>query len=119
MRAVLAVSALAAIAGCAGTPSNPEPTPAPTRYVTAAGTPQATTSESDIDPKKIADAKKQGYTLVNTNGESLFCRSDFKTGSHVERNTTCLTAAELDTLHDQTKAAMRNNFQQNAPPSGK
>ena len=76
-------------------------------------------TEGDIDAKRIADAKRQGYTLVNTNGEALFCRSDFKTGSHVERNTTCLTAAELDTLHDSTRAALRNNIQQNAPPSGK
>jgi hypothetical protein len=46
--------------------------------------------------------------LTNTNGEELFCRSDFKTGSHVERNTTCLTAAELDSLHDETRQSLRN-----------
>lgn len=104
------------LGGCAGQPS---PAEAPTRYVSASGQVQPTAPEGDLDAKRIAEAKKQGFTLVNTNGEALFCRSDFKTGSHVERNTTCLTASELDALHDQTRQALQNNFRQNAPPSGK
>jgi hypothetical protein len=118
MRVTLLVIALV-IAGCAGQPTEPAPSASSTRYVTATGQAQATVAEGDIDAKRIADAKRQGYTLVNADGEQLFCRSDFKTGSHVQRNTTCLTAVELDTLHDQTQSAMRTNFQQNAPPSGK
>jgi hypothetical protein len=118
MRVTFLVIALG-IAGCAGQPSSPATAPSSTRYVTATGQAQATVAEGDIDAKKLADAKKQGYTLVNADGQQLFCRSDFKTGSRVQRNTTCLTAEELDIMHDQTKSAMRNNFQQNAPPSGK
>ena len=117
MRAMFLVTAALVIAGCAGQPAATPP-PA-TRYLTATGETQPTMAEGEIDAKRLAEAKKHGYTLVNTNGEVLYCRTDFKTGSHVERNTTCLTSAELDTLHDQTKNAMRNQFQQNAPPSGK
>jgi hypothetical protein len=116
MRITILVGALI-MGGCAGQPNTTEAPP--TRYVGASGQTQPTASEADLDAKRIAQAKKQGYTLVNTNGEELFCRSDFKTGSHVERNTTCLTASELDALHDQTRQALQNNFRQNAPMAGK
>ena len=43
----------------------------------------------------------RGYTLVDNDGETLYCRSDLKTGSHVQKTTTCLTGPELDALHDQ------------------
>jgi hypothetical protein len=105
MRITIWVGALI-MSGCAGQPSTPEAPP--TRYVSASGQAQPTASEGDLNAKRIAEAKKQGYTLTNTNGEALFCRSDFKTGSHVERNTTCLTAAELDSLHDETRQSLRN-----------
>jgi hypothetical protein len=116
MRITILAGALI-MGGCAGQPSTPEAPP--TRYVSASGRVQPTASEGDLDAKRIALAKKQGYTLTNTNGEALFCRSDFKTGSHVERNTTCLTASELDALHDQTRQALQNNIRPLAPPSGK
>ncbi len=115
MRTTILVSALI-MGGCAGQPSTTEAPP--TRYVTASGQIQQTASEGDLDAKRIAEAKKRGYTLVNTNGEELYCRSDFKTGSHVERNTTCLTASELDALHDQTRQALQNNIRPLAPPPG-
>jgi hypothetical protein len=115
MRITILVGALI-MGGCAGQPSTPEAPP--TRYVSASGQAQPTASEGDLNAKRIADAKRQGYTLTNTNGEELFCRSDFKTGSHVERNTTCLTASELDALHDQTRQALQNNIRQNAPAWG-
>jgi hypothetical protein len=109
MRVALLVSALVT-AGCAGQPNNAAP-PA-TRYVTATGEQvnqiQLTTPDGEIDAKRAAEAKKRGYTLVNTNGETLFCRSDLKTGSHLQRDTVCLTASQLDRLHEQTQQALQN-----------
>jgi len=102
-----------ALAGCAGQPSSPPPTPAPADRVVAV------TSQDDLDAKRLADAKKQGYKLVNNNGETLYCRTDLKTGSHVITQTTCLTAAQLDALHDQTRQSMQNQIKPLAPPQGK
>lgn len=104
------------VAGCAGQPSSPPPTP--TQYVNATGQTLAAASSGDVDEKRLADAKKRGYTLVNTNGETLYCRSDFKTGSHVQKETTCLTAQELDSLHDQTHQSLQS-LKPSPPPAGK
>jgi hypothetical protein len=119
MRAAVLIVGGLVIAGCAGQPANPPASAPATRYVTATGDAQKTMSEGDIDAKRLAEAKKQGYSLVNTNGEILYCRNDLKTGSHIERNTVCLTQTELDDLHNQTRQALQNNIRQNAPPAGK
>ncbi len=105
------------VGGCVGQPSSPPPPP--TRYVTATGQPLTSVSESDIDAKRLADAKRRGYKVVNTDGETLYCRTDFKTGSHVEKQTTCLTAHELDALRDQTRQGMQTLIKPIGPPQGK
>jgi hypothetical protein len=116
MRIILLVSALV-MAGCAGQPAAAPPAP---RYVTASGQPadpvHLSTPEDDVNARRLVDAKKRGYTLVNTNGESMYCRSDLKTGSRVQRDTVCLTESELDALHDQTRQALQNL--KVSPPSG-
>ncbi|MEA3197983.1 MAG: hypothetical protein QOF32_2035 [Gammaproteobacteria bacterium] len=108
MRITLLVSAII-MAGCAGQPNAPSPD---ARYVTASGQPvdqiQLSTPDGDVNAKRLADAKKRGYTLVNTDGETMYCRSDLKTGSRIQRDTVCLTASELDALHDQTRRSLEN-----------
>jgi hypothetical protein len=105
-----------AVAACVGQPSSPPPTS--TSYLTPTGQTPTSVSKADIDEKRLADAKKRGYTLVNTDGETLYCRTDFKTGSHVQKNTTCLTAQELDALHDQTRQGLQS-LKPQSPPAGK
>jgi hypothetical protein len=48
------------------------------------------------DARRVADALKHGYQVVNSEGETLYCRSDFTTGSRIQKNTVCLTAQQLD-----------------------
>ena len=115
MKSLLWIGVLA-VAGCVGQPSSPPPTP--TQYVNATGQTLTTVSGGDIDEKRLEDAKKRGYTLVNNNGETLYCRSDFKTGSHVQKETTCLTGKELDALRDQTRQSLQS-LKPSAPPAGK
>jgi hypothetical protein len=105
-----------AIAGCVGQPSSPPPTP--TNYVGATGQSLSTVSQADLDEKRLTDAKKRGYTLVDNDGETLYCRSDLKTGSHVQKNTTCLTGQELDALHNQTGQGLQS-IRPLPPPVGK
>ncbi len=63
-------------------------------------------------------AKRQGYRLMNESGEALFCRDDPKIRSRIRRNPTCLTADQLDELHDQTRQALGTNIKPIAPPQG-
>jgi hypothetical protein len=98
-----------ALTGCAGKPSAPPPLA--TTYVSASGNPLAaapTRADGTLDAKALAEAKKAGYTLVNTNGELLYCRTDMKLGTHIQRNsdTTCLTAQQMIQIHEQTRHSL-------------
>lgn len=116
MKSLLLIGVLT-VAGCAGHPS--EPTAAPTTYVSPTGQPLASASQSDLDAQRLADAKKRGYKLVNTDGKELYCRSDLETGSHLVKKTTCLTAEELEALKNETKMGLQTQIKPMAAPSGR
>jgi hypothetical protein len=101
MRAVLLASAFI-IAGCATQPNASAPAPA---ALTDPAHPIA--SDDDLDQKWLAKAIKRGYKVVNTNGEVLYCRSDFATGSHIQTNTVCLTARQLDEKDQRTQRELQ------------
>jgi hypothetical protein len=108
------IVAVAALAACAGQPSAP-----PAHYAPEATTASLTTAgaaPSDPLAQRLAAAKKLGYSVVNTDGELLYCHSEFKTGSHVQKETTCLTAEQLDHLHDQSRLDLQNYLKPNMPP---
>jgi hypothetical protein len=113
-------------AGCAGT-STPTPTPAtaPTTYINSNGAPvaqvSAKTSTGDLDTKKLVDAKKAGFTVINQDGVELLCRSEPKTGSRIQResDTTCLTAKQWDDLRAQTQQGISNYMRTDAAKGGK
>lgn len=83
MRATLLVGALL-IASCANQPTSPPP-------------------NRDQDAQRVAEAIKHGYKVVNTEGETMYCRSDFATASHIQKNTVCLTAQQLDDLDQRNQ----------------
>jgi len=87
MRARLLLTAILA-AGCAGQPTNQ-----------AASTGQIATT----DAGRLALAKNLNLKLVDKDGQRLYCRSDYETGSHIQRDMTCYTAAQLDRLQAQTQ----------------
>ena len=60
---------------------------------------KAAAAANKSDLQTLADAIKRGYQVVNTNGEVLYCRSDFLTGSRIQKSTVCLTAEQLDAIH--------------------
>ena len=102
------------VAACAGKPSAPPRVS--TTYVSPTGGPLAalpTRADETIDPKILADAKNAGYSLVNTKGQLLYCRTDVKLGTHIRKNTdtVCLTEQELIAMHEQT----RNTLEQFVP----
>jgi hypothetical protein len=108
----LLIAAGLIVAGCAAQQAAPPPAATSTTYISATGETLAAApvrADGTLDAKRLADAKRAGYTLVNTNGETLYCRTEAKIGSRIPKNTdtTCLTTAQLDAQ----QAANRNTFQ--------
>jgi chemotaxis protein histidine kinase CheA len=70
------------------------------------------------DEQRVAEAKKMGYRIVNENGETLYCQKSMATGSHVRRETTCLTQKEMDFLRQQSQDGLRRIMTPLKPQQG-
>ena len=89
MRALSLLAAILAV-GCASQPAD--------QHAASSSGPVATT-----DAGRLALAKNLNLKLINKDGQQLYCRSDYETGSHIQRDMTCYTADQLDRLHAQTQ----------------
>jgi hypothetical protein len=123
MRITILVGALC-LTGCTAHPSAPTPTPTPpTQYVTADLRPiseiKPTSPDDQMTAKRLVQAKKEGFRVVNKDGEELFCRTELRTGSHAVRDTTCLTAKQIDDMQARTQADLQNYLKPNTPPTGR
>jgi hypothetical protein len=116
-RAFLVAVAVSA-AGCAAQLPPAAPTPAaPTPAATVVPSASAPAAKQSSELQK--QAKGMGYTLVKRDGEDdLYCRTSVKTGSRLQREKVCLTAAELDLARSQTEQTLGNSTMQARPPSG-
>lgn len=83
MRPLLILAAAGLVAGCATQTTAP---PAPPTTYAPSEAPEATT---------LAEAQKLGYKIVNEDGKTMYCRETRKLGSHVQKERTCLTEAEM------------------------
>jgi hypothetical protein len=61
-----------------------------------------------------AKAQKMGYTLIEKEGQRLFCRTETVTGLRAMKQTTCLTAAQLEQEETAMRASM-GGAMQNVP----
>lgn len=126
LNGLLAGTLLVVLAGCAGTPSAKESTAAaPAVAATQATAAQQANANNTgetrvkLDASNIAEAQAAGYKIVTKNGERLYCRKDFTTGSHLSTKTTCLTEAERQKEYEAARTAMDEMRQLNPPPVGK
>jgi hypothetical protein len=87
MRALMLLTAILA-AGCASQPTNPPPASSAGQLATT-------------DAQRLAQARNLNLKLVNKDGQQLFCRSNLQTGSHIQQDTTCYTADQLDKMEAQ------------------
>jgi hypothetical protein len=94
MRSLLILAVIGVLAGCAS--QNTGAPPAPAATYAATDVPAATTLE---------EAEKLGYKIVNEDGKTLYCRETRKLGSHVQKERTCLTEAEM---YEARNANQRN-----------
>jgi hypothetical protein len=117
-RAFLVAVAVSA-AGCAAQLPPATPTPAATVVPQAAANSSASAPAAKQSSELQKQAKGMGYTLVKRDGEDdLYCRTSVKTGSRLQRERVCLTAAELDLARSQTEQTLGNSTMQARPPSG-
>lgn len=63
--------------------------------------------EGELDADKIMAAQKAGYKIKNENGQTLLCRRDKQTGSHVRYRTSCLTAREWEQLRSDNEQMLK------------
>jgi hypothetical protein len=91
MRAIVLLAVAIVVAGCADQPTQPQ----------VGGGEVSTT-----DAQRLAAARNLNLKLVNKDGQQLFCRSNYQTTSRIQRDTTCYTADQLDTLQWQTQRDM-------------
>jgi hypothetical protein len=93
------------LAGCAGHGSHGA-------FVSLSG---AATPTTDIDAQRLVAAKNLNLTVVNKDGQQLYCRTDLVTGSHIQRDTHCFTAEQVDRMQSQAQrdfeqSSMRQGF---------
>ena len=102
------------LAGCAGQPTKPAAT-----TVVKASQQAPLKADGTVDKDALVNARKLGYTVKNENGETLYCRTENKMGSRVEKETVCLTAQQIDELREQTQRSLGNIMREIPPPQGK
>ena len=61
------------------------------------------TKRVKVDASNIVEAQQAGYKVVNKNGEPLYCRKTFLTGSRLKSTTSCLTAAQWSELSEHAR----------------
>jgi hypothetical protein len=57
----------------------------------------------DIEAQRMAAAKNLNLKVFNKDGQQLFCRSNLVTGSHIQRDTRCYTAEQLENLEREVQ----------------
>jgi hypothetical protein len=67
---------------------------------------------------QIVALQRQGYKLVNSNGETLFCNSEAKTGTRLQHDNVCMTEQEMVALRERTEQSLRNTEMQVPPKQG-
>lgn len=106
MRQLLIAAMAALVLGCAS-----QPTVEP-----KATTAYAPTTQSEA--VTLEAARKMGYKIVNEDGKVLYCRSQKKLGSHIQKETVCLTEQELLIAREASQRNVENMKKVIPPPQG-
>jgi hypothetical protein len=98
-------------AGCASHPANTQVDSHPQAGTVTAAVPAANAAPApgDIQAQRLAKAKNLNLKIYNKDGQELFCRSNYKTGSHIQRDERCYTAEQLDRF-DQAQQRQVEQF---------
>jgi hypothetical protein len=69
----------------------------------------------DIESQRLAAARNLNLKVMNKDGKELYCRSNYMTGSHIQRDMQCFTADQVQRMQEQTQ---RDLDQINMRPNG-
>jgi hypothetical protein len=91
--------------GCAGEPTQAPPNALSTQAPVGSSASGANTgvTSSDIEKQRLAAAKNLNLKVTTKDGERLYCRSNLMTGSHIQTDTRCFTAEQLDVMEQGTQ----------------
>jgi hypothetical protein len=106
MRVALPVSLLVLLVGCA-TQQAP---------VAPAGTTLAATDKPAATT--LDEARRLGYRIVSEDGRTLYCRDSRDLGSHIRKQTTCLTEEEMVAAREAAQRNFDNMKKFQTPPQG-
>jgi hypothetical protein len=76
------------------------------------------TKRVKVDASNIAEAQAAGYRIVNKDGQTLYCRKEFLTGSRLKTRTSCLTAAQWATMNESARSFVRDTMSRPAHVGG-
>ncbi len=62
--------------------------------------------------------RKGAYKMVTRDGQTMYCRTDKDTGSHVRSTTTCLTEKEMTELSERSQQGLRDLTRTVPPKQG-
>ncbi len=62
--------------------------------------------------------RKGAYKLVTRDGQTMYCRTDKDTGSHVRSTTICLTEKEMTELSERSQQGLRDLTRTTPPKQG-
>ncbi len=106
MRQLLLAATAVLTLGCASEPAvEPE-----------VATAYAPTSQPEAE--SVVAARKLGYRVVNEDGQTLYCRTEKKLGSHIRKETVCLTEEDLLLSRDASQRNAENMKKVTPPPHG-
>ena len=61
----------------------------------------------DKEAMDLAKARKLGYRIVDRNGETVYCHDSLATGSHLRKQTICLTEQQWENVSENSARGMR------------
>lgn len=93
------------LSACASEPIAPPAAPAVAQPAAA----------TESQPKTVQLARKAGWKIVNQNGKEMYCREQLMTGSHLRKETICLTPEELELARTAQQRSLEQL--QRSPPS--
>lgn len=100
MRLVITISLALLAAACASAPPREA-------SATTTGAAPAVVPVSKLTSDQLVALQMQGYKMVTTNGETLYCATDLKTGSHLVHDNTCLTERQIVNLREETQRRLQ------------
>jgi len=116
----IALTGSLALGACTGSQPAQQPV-AKTATQAAAAAPGSQASGGDaqnLTAERIMQLQREGYKLVDRNGQTYFCRTEAKTGSHLAHETVCMTEAEITALREQTQRGLGRVMRERPPPQG-